>query len=123
MISPKPVPPPVTRMRLPRSRPSSNISSKAPSACPPAMQAGDDVLQPCAVLPIHLQALERMDFVQLPQELALDLIRDRAFDEGDHHQPLARCDRDHLVQGGGRIDHHRARLAFDRYLLAAEMND
>src|ERR1041385_5540983 len=101
MTSPKPVPPPVTRMRLPRSSPSLNINSMARSStCPPAVQAGDDVLQPRAVLPIHLQAFQRVNLIELPQEFAFDLVGNHAFDKSDEYKPLSGSDRSHFVQGG-----------------------
>src|SRR3954447_25699200 len=86
-------------------------SSDPPLAGPFSMQAGDHVLQPGAVLPIHLQSLKRVNFIELPQQLALDLIGDNAFDKGDEHQTLAGRDRNYFVQGGRWINHHRARFA------------
>ena len=56
---------------------------------PVAEQVRLDELQPAEILLLHLQALERRDFVQLEQHVALEGVLHPALDEGDRDQTLA----------------------------------
>ena len=72
-----------------------------------------DQLHPAEILLAHLEALERRDFIELEQHVALERVGNPALDEGDRDQPLALGDGHHLVHRVRRIDDRLARLKLE----------
>src|SRR5687768_7883716 len=89
-----------------------------PGLAPHAMERGGDVREARAVLPADVEAFQRLDLVELPEQLAVVLVDDLALDEADRHQPLALGHRPNLVQRGRGVDDDPAGLELEQHLAA-----
>src|SRR5581483_6688400 len=81
-----------------------------------------DKLEPVVIVPLHVEALEGGDLVQLVEKLAPLLVRDPALDEGDPGETEPPGHRFDFVHHRRRVDDRRAGREPEADLPVAELD-